>query len=239
LKTLLSSNDVKVFCKGIIDNDFPTYDIGDILNIERNERREIFGNTLYDGWIERLNDYEGVEKWESGNNYSEGELKGLNGIIWRSKIANNRNEPGVGDSWEKAPKFDNEELEILWCSFLGLYLSLRVLDVILVDVKEKITGHGLIEVQGQTFKPVKENGELSKRRNIRNRMNIVFQNLKEYIKENKLGSLSGEKISESKENQIDKIYNRDGGILEKNDGSPVDYNEGGRNRWNNSVYKVG
>lgn len=167
-------------------NDFPPCDISDIFNVEMAERRKCLGKDFYDELVGDLVDYSAVESYIKGNSYVVDEVVEYKGVLYKA-LGSTTSEPSVKGEWELAPKFTTEKFEELWCRYLGKYLALVAVRNSLTSVSSKVTGAGIIKIEGENFRPAKDAEVIGVMDHVDSMVRMVYENMHDWILEEKAG----------------------------------------------------
>lgn len=185
IQTLLREREAIILSR-IPKHDFPPADIADIFNIEMAERRNCLGEDFYDALLADLVDYSAVESFVKGTAYTTGQVVEYKGIYYKA-VSNTSNEPTVATDWDYAPKFTTAIYEEFWCKFLGRYLALIAVRNSMAPTARKLTGAGVIKVEGDNFTSAKDNEIVGLYNHTDALITLVYDNLHSWVLEKKEG----------------------------------------------------
>lgn len=185
IKTLLTESEVISWTK--LGKEFPGCTFNDIKQVELTERRERLGKDFYDSMVASLADHE-YDPYASGVSYTAGDKVLYDGLIYEANEDTSQ-EPVISTDWDLAAKFSNADLNNLWVEVLGRYLSLRVLQSTIPHLEVKVSGSGLVELDGATFNaPTPRSGHNPIKRMqewLETQASAAWKNLEDYLVDNK------------------------------------------------------
>lgn len=145
-KSLTTPNDIVIFAG--LPKDFPKCDLNRIRTVERKVFRDCIGNTLYNELLDSLADYSDAVQYKANETYTQGKNAVYNGVVYTA-LQDTDEPPTKKQYWEKAPRFDRECLETLWCEALGEYLAYSVLIPNLPLLLVQIRNGTMVRVAGK------------------------------------------------------------------------------------------
>jgi hypothetical protein len=133
-----------------VNADFPTAKLCNQIPAEEiNLFVDHIGYDFYERLLADLVDYSGVDAWDSGDTYAEGDLVMQEGIVYES-LADGNTEP-IGDplnlsAWKEADKFTTTCFNSLWVDgFLREVLAFTVVAAVLPHVTYPTGSIGTVE----------------------------------------------------------------------------------------------
>lgn len=180
-QTLLQASEIIKFVS--IASTFPPCDLKNIVKIEIKEFRDCLGSEFYKYLKSNLVDYSAAVNFESSTTYNEGDVVIYKGFLYKALEATNEI-PVNCEKWVLAPKFNSDCLELLWCDYLGEYLSWCILKNRLPYIVIKIDGLGAQKNFSNNSKPADDKDIQHLARSIDRDISIAFENMDSFIKEN-------------------------------------------------------
>lgn len=165
-----------------LGREFPPCDLKKIKQMVKHEFRTCLGYPFYEYLMSHLIDYE-CNKYQRNTTYQIGNV-----VVFDStyKIATEETTALPSDIryWENAPKFDKKCLEILWCEYLGEYLSWSALIPQLPFLVTKIKHGTVVQLHGEGFSSASKDGLARLERSSKQMRAITYSNMDAFIKEN-------------------------------------------------------
>lgn len=148
-QTLLRFSDI-IFFTGL-PKEFPACEWRVIFGIEYFEFTNKLGYDFYLKLISELVDYSSVADYDSTSNYTTGDFVKYSGIFYEAIDDSTGKSPNNTLYWKFAPRFATECYEILWCNFLGEYLSWCVVLDRLPLLANQIHQNGVVKLMSAVF----------------------------------------------------------------------------------------
>ena len=217
-KILLSKAEFKSYAS--VDDAFPNCDLKAIRRIEQYEFRHRLGWDFYTALLDDLNEPT-YTTYASGTTYNQDDVVSYKGVLYTATAVTTTALPTVATDWTETDKFTTECYNDLWCDgSLAEFLSLAVLKDMIPKVMVQVSGSGLTQGYGQTFKPAGHQNYEIRMRSINKEIEMAFDNLHHYMINNKATGCYG-----NYKNIDDTTTTCD------EDGSPVRTNKPSQNDW--------
>lgn len=182
-RTITTPSDIIHFAS--LDKDFPKCDLGRIRTVELTVFRKCVGEELYETLRNHLVDYSNVEMHVHGTTYEENAvvIYGNDNIIYTANEQTSE-PPSNSLHWSKAPRFDKECLERLWCDVLGEYMAYSVLIPNAPLLLSKFKNGTIVRIAGRDIVSGNKQDLDIVIRALRNFRDMAWDNLVHYVLKN-------------------------------------------------------
>lgn len=179
-KTLITPEEVKELAK--IDRHIQPCDLNDIQQVEATMADTCLGEDFYNALLSDLHDYSDRPQW-TNTETKQGEVKYYKGVYYTA-LKDTTAEPSLKSDWAKAPKFENDCYNDLWCKRLGRYIALLVAQSSLPILSTAIGASGTVKKKGEGFEAADETSVLRLQSWLASQVLGAYRNLHSYLTNN-------------------------------------------------------
>lgn len=179
-KTLILPEEVKELAK--IDRHIQPCDLNDIQQVEATMADTCLGEEFYNALLSNLNDYSDKPQW-TNTETKEGEVKLYKGFYYIA-LKDTTAEPSLKSDWAKAPKFETDCYNDLWCKRLGRYIALLVAQSSLPIISTSMSASGTVKKKGEGFEAAEETSVLRLQSWLSSQVLAAYRNLHSYLTRN-------------------------------------------------------
>jgi len=158
--------------------------MADIQQAEISQRRQVLGKDFYDLLLSSATDYSGTPEYEKGTTYVDGDVVFFGGTVYQANKTTAAL-PSYKEDWLLAQKFADSDLEKLWTTFLGRYLSLIVVKNSMAPAATKIKSGNIVRVDGEQVRGADETERAELATWLSAQIKITFDNMHDFILENR------------------------------------------------------
>ena len=147
LKTLLSPQQCKVFAP--IAFNMSVDKIAAVLpTVEYDCFAKVVGMGFYEVLKGDLADYSGVPVWTAGT-YNNGDQVSCQGAYYEANTTTSQTPDNAATDWNLLGLFNEDAYNVLWCNFLGAYISLTAVNASLPYTFSQLRDAGLTDKIGR------------------------------------------------------------------------------------------